>query len=71
MAKAAQQISLQLLKEECHCLEERYDGYRLDTVRRLGAILQLERERPTAIARQVKELLEDFGKTLGAKTKHN
>lgn len=71
MAKAAQQLALQILKEECLSLEERYEGYRLDAVRRLGAILQLECERPTAIVNQVTEQLENFGNTLGLKTKDN
>ena len=69
MAKAAQQLALQILKEECLDLEERYDGYRLDAVRRLGAILQIERERPSAIVKQITEQLDDFGTRLGLKVK--
>jgi len=69
MAKAAQQLALNILKEECLGLEERYEGYRLDAVHRLGAILQLERERPAAIVNRVTEQLEDFGNSLGLKTK--
>ena len=71
MAKAAQQLALQILKEECLSLEERYEGYRLDAVRRLSAILQLERERPAAIVNQVTEELDNFGNTLDLKTKDN
>lgn len=69
MGKAAQQLALQLLKEECLGLEERYEGYRMDAVRRLGTILQLERERPSAIVNKVTEQLEDFGNALGLKVK--
>lgn len=69
MAKAAQQLALQILKEECQGLEERYPGYRLDAVHRLGAILQLERQRPSAIVKEITEQLEDFGRTLGMKVR--
>lgn len=67
MAKAAQQLVLQILKEECQALEERYPGYRLHAVSRLGAILQLEGQKSSAIVRAVTEQLEDFGRTLGVK----
>ena len=71
MAKAPQQLALKILKEECLDLDERYDGYRLDAVRRLGAILQIEREKPSAIVKQITDQLDDFGNTLGLKANND
>ena len=67
MAKAAQQLVLQILKEECQALKERYPGYRLHAVSQLGAILQLEGQRSSAIVRKITEQLEAFGRALGTK----
>jgi len=69
MAKSAQKLALRILKEECHGLEERYEGYRLEAVRKLSAILQIERERPSAIVKHISDQLEDLGNTLGLKNK--
>lgn len=68
MASAAQQLALQILKSQCQAIEERYPGYRVDVVKRLGAILQLERQGSGTIVRDVGVELEDFGDTLGRKT---
>jgi hypothetical protein len=63
---AAQQLALKLLKEQCQALEERYPGYQVDVVRRIGAILQLERQVPSGIVRdRVAAELQDFGDALG------
>jgi hypothetical protein len=66
---AAQQLALEILKRQCQALEERYPGYRVDVVRRLGAILQLERQGPGSTAKdKVATELQDFGEMLGRKT---
>jgi hypothetical protein len=66
---AAQQLALRILKAQCQALEERYPGYRVDVVRRLGAILQIERQGPTgAVKDKIAAELQDFGDTLGRKT---
>jgi hypothetical protein len=66
---AAQQLALRVLKEQCQMLEERYPGYRVDVVRRIGAILHLERQAQSgAVRERVAAELQDFGDALGRKT---
>jgi hypothetical protein len=66
---AAQQLALRILKAQCQAVEERYPGYRVDMVRRLAAILQLERQGAGAATKEkVASELQDFGDTLGRKT---
>lgn len=66
---AAQQLTLKVLKAQCQALEERYPGYRVDVVRRLGAILQMVRQTAaTNVRDKVAAELQDFGDTLGRKT---
>jgi len=68
MAAAAQKLALEILRDECVALEERYEGYRVDAITRLGAILQIEQRNPTAIVKEVTLELEDFGNALATKT---
>ena len=66
---AAQQLTLKVLKEQCHAQEERYPDYRVDVVTRLRAILLLVRQTSGANLRdKVAAELQDFGDTLGRKT---
>lgn len=66
---AAQQLTLKVLKAQCLALEERYPGYRVDVVMRLGAILKMAQKTATTNLRdEVAKELHDFGDTLGRKT---
>lgn len=66
---AAQQLTLKILKAQCQAQEERYPGYRVDLVTRLGAILQQVRQPgATNVRDKVATELQDFGDTLGRKT---
>ena len=66
---AAQQLTLRVLKTQCQAMEERYPGYRVDVLRRLGAILQLVRQTATQNPRdKIAAELSDFGDVLGRKT---
>ena len=65
----AQQLALKILKAQCQSIEERYPGYRVDVVKRLGAILQMERQGSSGGVREkIAAELQDFGATLGRKT---
>jgi hypothetical protein len=66
---AAQQLTLKVLRSQCQALEERYPGYRVDVVTRLGVILQLLRQPAGVNVRdKVAAELQDFGDLLGRKT---
>lgn len=66
---AAQQLTLKVLKAQCQALEDRYPGYRVDVVKRLGVVLQLVRQTAaTNVRDKVAAELQDFGDTLGRKT---
>ena len=65
---SAQQITLKVLKSQCQAMEERYPGYRVDVLRRLGAILQLVRQTATPNVREkIATELSDLGDTLSRK----
>lgn len=66
---AAQQLTLKVLKTQCQALDERYPGYRVDVVKRLGTILQMVRQTAlTNVKDKVATELQDFGDTLGRMT---
>jgi hypothetical protein len=69
MAKAAQQLVLQILKEECMALDERYPGYRVEAVQRLGTILGHERQKRQSLQKDITDELQHFGDHLGKNLK--
>lgn len=67
--EAAQKLALKVLKAQCQAIEERYPGYRVDVVTRLGEVLKLvRRTAATNVREAVATLLQDFGDTLDRKT---
>lgn len=65
---AAQKLTLKVLKAQCLALEERYPGYRVDVVMRLGAILKKVQKTATNLRDEVAKELQDFGDALDRKT---
>lgn len=66
---AAQQLALKILKAQCQAITERYPGYRVELVTRIGAILQHERQGTSAAVKdKIAAEMQDFGDVLGRKT---
>ena len=68
MQTTSKTLALNVLKKKCEQLDQRYPGYRTDAVRRLGAILQLEKEAAPAIINRISDELTSFGKELETKS---